>query len=95
LVYFIIILFDQWYKEYKTQVLLTSGVFSYIYNYYYIMLRMHKKTRNIWFYHITDKAENNKRIISVYMCVWMVFGKYMYIKTIRNHLDFFVNRISE
>ena len=26
------------------------------------MLRMHKKTRNPQFNHITDKAENNKRI---------------------------------
>ena len=26
------------------------------------MLRMHKKTRKIQFYHITDKAENNQRI---------------------------------
>jgi len=26
------------------------------------MLRMHKKTSKIQFYHITDKAENNQRI---------------------------------
>jgi hypothetical protein len=39
-----IILFDQWYKEDQTQVWPTYGVFSYKYNYYYIMLRMHKKT---------------------------------------------------
>ena len=49
---FIIILFDQRYKEDQTQVLPTYGVFSYIYNHYYIILRMHKKTRKIQFYHI-------------------------------------------
>jgi len=27
-----------------------------------MLLRMHKKTRKIQFYHKTDKAENNKRI---------------------------------
>jgi hypothetical protein len=42
---FIIMLFDEWYKEDQTQVLPTYGVFSYIYNHYYIILRMHKKTQ--------------------------------------------------
>jgi len=42
--YFIFIWFDQWYKEDQTQILPTYGVFFYIFNYYYIMLRMHKKT---------------------------------------------------
>ena len=36
-----IILFDQWYKEDQPQVWQTYGVFSYVYNYYYIILRMH------------------------------------------------------
>ena len=75
-----IILFDQWYKEDQTQVLPTYGVFSYIYNYHYIMLRMHKKTSKIQFNHITDKAENNKRIkrneVKVCVCLdagwWLV-----------------------
>jgi hypothetical protein len=49
---FIIIVFDQWYKEDQTQVLPTYGVFSYVYNHYNIILRMHKKTRKIQFYHI-------------------------------------------
>jgi hypothetical protein len=49
---FIIIVFDQWYKEDQTQVLPTYGVFSYVYNHYNIILRMHKKTRKIKFYHI-------------------------------------------
>ena len=40
----------------------TYGVLSYICNYYYIILRIHKKTRKIQFNHITEKAENNKRI---------------------------------
>ena len=46
-----------------------------IYNYYYIMLRMHKKRRKIQFYHITNKAENNQRIKrnEENMCV-CVFG---------------------
>ena len=59
----------------------TYRVFSYIYNHYYIILKMHKKTRKIQFNHITEKAENNKRIKrneeKVCMCVfgcWMVFS---------------------
>ena len=40
---FIVMLFDQRYKEDQTQVLPTYGVFSYIYNHYYIILRMHTK----------------------------------------------------
>ena len=49
-----------------------------IYNHYYIILRMHKKTRKIQFNHITDKAKNNKRIkrneekVCVCVCVWML-----------------------
>ena len=38
-------LFDEWYKEDQTQVLPTYGVFSYIYNHYYIILRVHKNTQ--------------------------------------------------
>ena len=39
------------------------------------MLRMHKKTNKIQFYHITDKAKNNQRIkrneenVCVFVCV--------------------------
>ena len=78
---FIIILFDQWYKEDQTQVLSTCGVFSYTYIHYYIILRMHKKN-TILSYNI---AENSKRVnrneekvcVCVCVCVcgcWMVFG---------------------
>ena len=51
------------------------------------MLRMHKKTNKIQFYHITDKAKNNQRIkemkkkyvcvcvcVCVCMCAWMLDG---------------------
>ena len=55
----------------QTQVLPTYGVL-YVYNHYYIILRMHKKTRKIQFNDITDKAENNKRIKSV--CLNGVFS---------------------
>ena len=37
---------------------------------------MHKKARKIQFYHITEKAENNKRIKrneeKVCVCVWIL-----------------------
>ena len=48
----------------QTQVLPTYGVL-YVYNHYYIILRMHKKTRKIQFNDIADKAEHNKLINSV------------------------------
>ena len=42
---------------------------------------MHKETRKIQFNHITDKAENNKRIKQneekVCMCVWMLDGVWL------------------
>jgi len=56
----IIILFDQWYKEDQTQVLPTYGIFSYICNHYYIILRMHKKSRKFQFYH--KYSWNSKRV---------------------------------
>ena len=53
------------------------GVFPYIYNYYYITLRMHKKTNKI-LDHKTDKAENNQRIKrnkeNMYVCVCLNTG---------------------
>ena len=73
---FIVMLFDQRYKEDQTQVLPTYGVFSY--TYYYIL---HKKTRKIQFYHITDKPENNQRIKrnkkNVCVCVLMLDGAWL------------------
>ena len=68
--------------EAQIQVLPTYGVFSYIYNYYYIILRMHKKTSKIQFYHITNKAENNQRIridekVCACLCVWMLDGVWL------------------
>ena len=99
LVLFIIILFDQWYKEDQTQVLPTYWVFSYIYNYYYIMLRMHKKTRKIQFDHKTDKAENNQRIKrnEEKVCVCLdVGGCLVSICTFKpNYLDLFMNKKTE
>jgi hypothetical protein len=44
---------------------------------------MHKKTRKIQFYHITEKAENNQRIqrnegkVRVCLCVWMLDGVWL------------------
>ena len=60
-----------------TQVLPTYGVFSYIYNHYYIILRMDKKTKKntILSYNI---AENSKRVKrneeKVCVCVCMDAG---------------------
>jgi hypothetical protein len=38
-----------------------SPIYTII-NYYYIMLRVHKKRSKIQFYHVTDKTENSQRI---------------------------------